>query len=187
MMQSFRQIRVLGLVTAMLSLLPVLARAAEEGHGGGGTLPQFDPAHFPAQLFWFIVSFGLLYVLVSRVVLPPLTGTLEKRQSLLDSDLAEAERLAESAKATRAGYEAALAKARNDANATVNAIVAAAGQDAAQQQAAQHSTLQARMAEADAKIRAARDQALGEVQGAARDLAKLVMEKAAGMKLGGGQ
>jgi F-type H+-transporting ATPase subunit b len=179
------------LLAALAVVLPALllspmAQAAEEGHGGGG-LPQLDPSYWPSQIFWFLLSFGLLYLLVSRVVLPPLSGTLEKRQSLIDTDLAEAGRLAESAKATRAAYEDALAKARNEANATVNAIVAAAGQEAAAQQATQHAALKARLTEAETKIRAARTHAMGEVQQAARDLAHIVVDKAAGIKLGGGQ
>lgn len=166
----------------LLLTMPSIAAAAEAEGAKSGSLPQFDVTRFPEQLFWFFVSFGLLYWLVSRFVMPPLTGTLGKRHNLIDTDLAEANRMAETAKATRASYEEALLKARNEAAATVSGIIATAAEQTSAQQAAQEASLKKRQAEAESRIRATRDKALKEIHGSARELAELVVHKASGVK-----
>ena len=39
-----------------------------------------DPATFPGQLLWLAITFGLLYVLVRRVVLPRAGSVIEERR-----------------------------------------------------------------------------------------------------------
>ncbi|WP_235935648.1 ATP synthase subunit B family protein [Devosia aurantiaca] len=45
---------------------------ADESHG---VFPPFDPATFPSQLLWLAITFGALYVVMSRVALPRLGGS----------------------------------------------------------------------------------------------------------------
>ena len=33
-------------------------------------MPQFDIASFPSQIFWLVVTFGILYFVMSKLVLP---------------------------------------------------------------------------------------------------------------------
>ena len=40
-----------------------------EHHAKPG-LPQLDPTTFASQLFWLVVSFVLLYVVISRIAAP---------------------------------------------------------------------------------------------------------------------
>ena len=40
-------------------------------HGEGqGLFPPFDPSHFPSQLLWLAIIFGLFYLFLKRVALP---------------------------------------------------------------------------------------------------------------------
>src|SRR5690606_27801834 len=65
------------------------AAAAAAEHGGA--FPPFDPTFFPSQLLWLAVTFGALYWLSSRVLLPRLSGIIEDRRDRIADDLAEAE------------------------------------------------------------------------------------------------
>ena len=46
---------------------------APEGHAG---LPQMDVGTFPSQIFWLVVTFGLLFLVLWRKTLPMIEGAI---------------------------------------------------------------------------------------------------------------
>src|SRR6186997_1169108 len=80
--------------------------AAEGAHG----LPQLDPSHYPSQLLWLAISFGLLYLLLSRLLLPMVESALARRRHQIHADLAGARELQKQSQDVAAAYEAALAE-----------------------------------------------------------------------------
>lgn len=78
-------------------MLIALAEAAE-AHG----MPQFEPVHYPAEIFWSIVSFAVLFVLLHRYVLPRIRQALEERAALMAQEMAAAQKKHEEADALRA-------------------------------------------------------------------------------------
>lgn len=169
---------VLPAVGAALYALPLMA--AESGEKTG--LPQLDTTLFPEQLFWFAVTFILLYVLMAFVALPGVSRAQNKRQETISSELAAAIAANEAAKMMIAHYEKALADARAKAQATVSAITAQAAKESAEKQAKQQQELAKRLHEAEAKIAAMRDAALKDVKGTATELANAIVEKITGLR-----
>ncbi|MCA3572563.1 MAG: F0F1 ATP synthase subunit B', partial [Aestuariivirga sp.] len=51
------------------------------GHEGAANapFPPMDTSTFPSQIFWLVIFFGLLYLLMSRLVLPKMAAVLDKR------------------------------------------------------------------------------------------------------------
>ena len=97
--------------------------ATTEAHGGehdSGVFPPFDPATFPSQLLWLAITFGALYVLMSKVALPRIGSILENRKSIVDADLAAADASRQKTDAAIAAYESALANARSKAQGIAN-------------------------------------------------------------------
>ena len=86
------------------------------GEGHGGAFPPFDPSTFASQLLWLAITFGILYLLMGRVVIPRIGGILETRSDRISQDLDEAQRLKEESEAAQAAYEHELAEARNRAH-----------------------------------------------------------------------
>jgi F-type H+-transporting ATPase subunit b len=56
-------------------------------------MPQFDITTFAGQIFWLVLSFGLLYVLVSRVILPKLISIVDQREDRISQDIRAAKDL----------------------------------------------------------------------------------------------
>ena len=54
--------------------------------------PTFDLSFNPALIFWTIVSFGIVYYVVSSKIYPILNKILSDRAAKITTDLAEAER-----------------------------------------------------------------------------------------------
>lgn len=74
-------------------------------------MPQFDPASFVPQLFWFGVIFTLLYFVVVRPTLPKVGRVIDARETQIAGDLDRAEAAKGAADALRESHEAAM-KAR---------------------------------------------------------------------------
>ena len=71
---------------------------------------------FASQILWFAITFGALYLLMSRVALPQIGSILDKRKARIEGDLKEAERLRGETDKAVAAYEQALAEARKNAH-----------------------------------------------------------------------
>jgi len=88
------------------------------GHGGEAVgMPQLDFSTFPNQIFWLVVSLVVVYLIVSKVILPRIGGVLEERHSVISDYISQAADFKKQAEEAEADYEAALAKARAEAQA----------------------------------------------------------------------
>ncbi len=98
-------------------MLILTAAPAGDGHGGHGEVkfPPFDPASFASQLIWLAISFGALYMLLSRIALPKVGGVLAERADRIRRDLGDAERMKTETDAALKAYEQSLADARGKA------------------------------------------------------------------------
>ena len=59
-----------------------------------GGMPQLDPEFWFSQIFWLVITFGILYLVLSKVILPKISDNLETRKSqvLENLELAEKQR-----------------------------------------------------------------------------------------------
>src|SRR5215510_11588005 len=92
--------------------------------------PPFDKQSFPSQLLWLVLSFLLLYLLMSRIALPRIASLLEARGKQVEADFNEANRLKAESDHTNAAYQQALAEARGRAQALAHEAHARALADA---------------------------------------------------------
>jgi F-type H+-transporting ATPase subunit b len=154
---------------------------AEEQSGGG--MPQLDPTHYSAQLFWLTVTFIVFYVIVARVVLPRIGSVLEDRQNRIDRDLARAAEFKAEADRVAAEYEAAMAEGRANAQ----AVLRKAAEESAAVAAEKHAALAERLArdikEAEARIANARNEAVSNIHGVAAEIAQAAVERLIGVKV----
>src|SRR4051812_3513897 len=81
--------------------LLLLAAPAAWAEVDEGTPPQMDVSWFPNQLLWLAVSFLLMFILVSRFIVPVVSGVLDTRENAINDAIAEAERAKAEAEATR--------------------------------------------------------------------------------------
>jgi F-type H+-transporting ATPase subunit b len=158
------------------------AYAAEAGaHGGehAGVFPPFDAATFASQLFWFALTFGALYFVVSRYVLPSVNAVLARREATVKGDLDAAAIQSAAAEDARAGMEKATAKARADARAMVDKARADMTAKLTAEQEEAEARLSTRVRAAEAKVDAERVKALAEAPAMAEALAREIADKLA--------
>lgn len=163
--------------------------AATEAHADGahGAFPPFDPSTFASQLFWLIISFGLLYYLMSKVALPRIATILEERNDRIADDLAEAERLKRETDEAIAAYEQALAEARQHAHAIAQEARDAVKAELDGERARLEAELDERVAAAEGRISEIKSGALRDVDAIAKDAAEAIVEVLIGPEVGRGE
>ncbi|WP_425430692.1 F0F1 ATP synthase subunit B [Devosia naphthalenivorans] len=157
--------------------------ATTEAHGGeheSGVFPPFDPATFPSQLLWLAITFGALYLLMSKIALPRIGGILENRKSIIDADLAAADASRQKTEAAIAAYETALAEAKAKAQGIANQTREAIQADLAAKRSAVEADLTGKVAAAEARIASTKAEALTHVDEIATETAQTVVTQLVG-------
>ena len=57
-----------------------------------GGMPQLDPEFWLSQIFWLVITFGILYIILSKIILPKIRDNLETRKSQVLDNLEIAEK-----------------------------------------------------------------------------------------------
>ena len=146
-----------------------------------GGLPQFRFEYWGGQIVWLLVLFALLYTLLARVFIPRLRRVKDQREQAITGAVEEARRVRAEADAQAAAAHADMSEARAKAQAAAADAKARANHEAGERQRAQETELNARLAEAELRIRASRDAAMGSVREVAADTAAAIVERLTGL------
>ena len=63
---------------------------AQSAESGG--MPQLNPEFWISQIFWLALTFGTLYLVLSKLILPKISDNLEKRKSQILENIEAAEK-----------------------------------------------------------------------------------------------
>ena len=70
-----------------------------------GGMPQLDPEFWISQIFWLTLTFGILYVVLSKLILPKISANLELRKSQIQENIEAAEKQRESSESKFKEYD----------------------------------------------------------------------------------
>ena len=146
-----------------------VAGAAHDAAKAG--MPQLDITTFPNQIFWLLVTLVTIYLILSRVALPRIGGTLANRKGTITADLAAAEELKQKAVAAEAAYNEALTNARSEAAKIIAAAKADIQADLNKAIASADAEIAAKAAESAGRIDEIRAGAMAAVETVAKDTA----------------
>jgi F-type H+-transporting ATPase subunit b len=153
--------------------------AAPSASGSGG-FPPFQSETFLSQLIWLAISFGLLYWLMSKFVLPQIGAILDERRERIARDLDEAQKLKAESEAAGAAYEKALADARSNAQGIASAQHAKAAAEQEERRKGLEAELTTRLQAAEAEITASKTKAMSNVRGIAIDAVPTIVSHLTG-------
>ena len=80
-----------------------------------GGMPQLNPEFWISQIFWLTLTFGILYLVLSKLILPKISANLESRKSQILENIEAAEKQREDSETKLKEYEEIIAKNRLDA------------------------------------------------------------------------
>ncbi len=149
-------------------------------HSASSPVPQFDPSSFPGQLFWLAIVFALLYLVMSRLVLPKIGNVIDNRAAQIARDLNQAQEDRTLAGALLDVHESRLAETRLTAQAASDLALAESSKTQAAELATQGNRLAGQLQTAEARINASRTAALAELAPAAASATQAVIAKLTG-------
>lgn len=145
--------------------------------------PQLNTDTYASQVFWLLISFALMYALMSKVALPRIGEVIDMRQSQRDGNLGRAEQLNNEAEKIREQYEAALADARGKAEDHIRSKE----QDISEKVSAETSrfgeTARKRIVTAEQGIMKAKTDALASIADISADIACDIVSKVSGVQV----
>ena len=68
-------------------------------------MPQLDPEFWISQIFWLTITFGILYIVLSKLILPKISANLEIRKSQILENIEAAEKQREESELKIVEYE----------------------------------------------------------------------------------
>ena len=90
-----------------------LIKEAFSAESGG--MPQLNPEFWISQIFWLTLTFGILYLVLSKLVLPKISANLELRKSQIQENIEAAEKQRESSDNKIKEYDKIILKSKVEA------------------------------------------------------------------------
>ena len=85
-----------------------------------GGMPQLNPEFWISQIFWLILTFGTMYVVLSKFILPKISNNLESRKSQILENIEAAEKQREDSEAKLKEYDKVILKSKSEAKTMFN-------------------------------------------------------------------
>ena len=146
-------------------------------------MPQISQiaATYASQIFWLLVTFGILYFGIGKVMVPKVIATVDAREGQIAADLAAAEQARVAADQVEAAWRQKMDEARAAALAETSAAKAQAAKAAESQIRSADAELAERLAHHDLAVGNAKAQAMLNLQSVAADVAQELVAKVAGL------
>ena len=80
-----------------------------------GGMPQLNPEFWVSQIFWLVITFGILYVILSKLILPKISANLESRKSQISDNIEAADKQREESEKKLNEYDLIITKSKTEA------------------------------------------------------------------------
>ena len=104
----FKKIIFQSVFFSLLSLKKVFAAES-------GGMPQLNPEFWVSQIFWLTLTFGILYIILSKLILPKISANLEFRKSQISDNVEAADKQREESEAKLKEYDEIVSKSKIEA------------------------------------------------------------------------
>ena len=148
-------------------------------------MPQIEQlaATWGSQVFWLVLTFGIVFLVVGLGMVPKVQGTVDQRDQGIAADLAAAEQARGAADATEAAWRARENASREAAQKLLAEARAKGAAAAAERLAAANADMQARVTQAEADIAAQRGAAMAQLEQVAAEAAQAIVERVSGVRV----
>ena len=80
-----------------------------------GGMPQLNPEFWVSQIFWLTLTFGFLYLVLSKLILPKISANLESRKLQISDNIEAADKQREESEKKLKEYEEIVSQSKTEA------------------------------------------------------------------------
>ena len=80
-----------------------------------GGMPQLNPEFWISQIFWLTLTFGILYIVLSKFILPKISANLELRKSQIQENIEAADKQRQDSETKIKEFEKIILKSKSEA------------------------------------------------------------------------
>jgi F-type H+-transporting ATPase subunit b len=136
-----------------------------------------------SQFFWLLLVLAIIYFGIGRAMLPKIQSTVDARDSRIAEDLAGAQRARAEADETEEAYRARMDESRAEAQRVTQAAKQATAKEAEERIRKADAKIGKQADAAEAKLRAATDAALADIESVATEAAGEMVARLAGLSV----
>ena len=148
-----------------------------------GGMPQLNPEFWVSQIFWLVLTFGIMYLVLSKLILPKISNNLESRKSQILENIEAAEKQREDSETKLKEYDQIILKSKTEANATFNQAREKAVKDINAKRDVLDKQIDDEIAKAEKEIQALRDNAPDKINKIAIDTSSELLKKLIGAEV----
>ncbi len=142
-----------------------------------GNFPPFDTTHYTSQIFWLFVTFGILYFILSKILLPRLSGVIEERRNRIADDLDSVTRMQNEAEQAKLEYEKSLIQAKEKAQEHAETVKKAVQEEVNKEISEAEAEISRKQVLAETRIQKANQKAMKNVNVIAYEVAETISGK----------
>ena len=140
-------------------------------------MPQLNPEFFISQLFWLFVFFSFLFIFLWRISLPRIATVLEKRQNLINDNLAVAKELQEKAQTIEKEINSEINKAKQSNNDQIKNTILTLQDEMTSKLKSLDTELEDKIAKSEKEIIKNRDEQIKNINNRCRGTSKRVIQR----------
>lgn len=146
-------------------------------------MPQISQlaATYASQIFWLLVTFGVVFFVVGRFMLPKVQATIDQRDGSIAADLAAARTARDAADMAEEEWRQRDLANRERAQGIVSEARARAAKASEATLAQANGEQAARVASGEADIKAAATRALTDIEALSAELAQDIVQRVSGL------
>lgn len=148
-------------------------------------MPQLNqlPEIFWSQLFWLAVTFGIIFMVIGRGMVPKIQGTVDLREKQIADDLQRAQEARAGADETEAAWRARMDTARAEAGRLTQDAKQEGALNTEKKVKAAADKLSLKVEASEAKIRESLTAARAEIETVAADATREMVQRLTGIKV----
>lgn len=148
-------------------------------------MPQIEQlaATWGSQVFWLVLTFGIVFLVVGLGMVPKVQGTVDARDQGIAADLAAADAARAQADATEEAWRVRENASREAAQKLLADARARGAAATAERLAVANAEVQARVDRAEADIALQKQSAMGEIEAVAAGAAQAIVERVSGTRV----
>ena len=148
-----------------------------------GGMPQLNPEFWISQIFWLTLTFGILYLVLSKLILPKISANLETRKSQILENIEAAEKQREDSEMKLKEYEEIISKSKLEAKTIFNQAREKALKDINAKKEVLDGQIDEEISKAEEEIKILRNGALDKINKIAIETSSELIQKLIGAEV----